>query len=114
MQEDLRAHHAKATQQETRRRSETIDGDARKDLQRLKRLVDQLTSRRTLGDHARFGLYLQDYANGLLGAVREKAREIMEKGGVETHQDDGVRFQLQPRERGRKPMVHIHLGKEDT
>ncbi len=70
-----------------------------------------MTSRRTLGDHARFGVFLQRYAGDLVHAVREKAVELMEGGGTETLEDDGVVFNVQRRE-GRKPHVHIHI-KED-
>ena len=84
---------------------------ARKDMRRLKRLVDQMTSRRTLGDHARFGVFLQRYAGDLVHAVREKAMELMEGGETEQYEDDGVMFIVQRRE-GKKPQVHIHF-KED-
>lgn len=71
-----------------------------------------MTSRRTLGDHARFGVFLQRYAHGLLDAVRDKASEIMQANRTQSMKDDGVHFQLQPRPDGRKPTVHIHVNEE--
>lgn len=93
-----------------RRKDRPISSPARKDLERLKRLVDEMTEHRTLGDHARFGVFLQRYAKILVEAVREKALEIMEENNTDTLKDDGVRFYKQPSNgAGSKPAIHIEI-----
>ena len=71
-----------------------------------------MTERRTLGDHARFGTLLQNYAKDLLHAVREKASQIMEERGTDNMTDEGVRFQKHQRPGDRKAMVHIHVRED--